>query len=89
MVAWRQLDSQTINQCVDEELRPAPGKDALKCGHERGAYKTFFEHEKISPGLFWAQTLGGFLVLDFLITALLIAAFYVVRWIVKGFRPEG
>jgi hypothetical protein len=85
---WERLDRSTIKECVTEELSGPSHEDALVCAHRRGADKTFFQHENITPATYWAQGLGIFTLLDCVLTALIVGLFFVVRWVVKGFKES-
>jgi hypothetical protein len=85
---WRDLDAMTVSQCVNEEWDGSAHPDSLRCAHARGADKTYFQHEGISPARYWLGSLGIFFLFDCFITALLVAGFYVARWVIRGFRNE-
>jgi hypothetical protein len=85
---WESLDRSTIKQCVDEELSGPSHEDALICAHRRGADRTFFQHENITPAAYWAQSLGLFTLLDCVLTAVIVGLFFVVRWVVEGFKES-
>ena len=85
---WAAIEKPMIQLCVDQEFNSPSHPDALECGHKSGADKTVFEHEGMTPARFWSQTLGIFFALDLVLTALLVGAFYVIRWIVRGFKDD-
>ena len=86
MDTWARLDKMAIDTCVSQEGRP--GFDVDQCVHDAGADQTMFQHEHTTPGRYWAGALGISFVTDLIITALLVGAFFVGRWVVRGFRPE-
>lgn len=85
MNTWERLDRITIEQCVNQETAD-PRTDALACAHKRGADQTMFQHEHTTPGRYWGEALGFALVADLMLTALVVGAFFVGRWVVRGFR---
>lgn len=83
---WHDNDEVIMKLCVDEEIDNPKHSDALECGRQSGVLKSFYERENITPGLYWSESLGLFFILDCIITAFLIGAFFVVRWIIVGFK---
>ncbi len=83
---WERLDKVSIELCVNEEGRANFNVD--KCIHDAGAYQAAFQHEHTTAGAYWAEALGIALVLDLVLTTLLIGTFFVVRWVIRGFRVE-
>jgi hypothetical protein len=58
----------TIQTCVDAEFSRSDHPDALKCGHEAGADKSYFEHAGTTPLRFWSTGLGIAFLVDLVIT---------------------
>jgi hypothetical protein len=81
---WAELDKITIQTCVNEEGKP--NFDVDKCVHDAGADQTMFQHEHTTPGRYWAEALGFAFLFDLIVTALLVGALLVGRWVVQGFR---
>jgi len=86
MNTWAQLDKISVQTCVNREGEPNFNVD--ECVHDAGADKTVFQHEHTSPGRYWGEALGVAFLFDLVITALLAAAFFVVRWVVRGFGAD-
>lgn len=85
---WHNLDKVTVQQCVDEEYNDPAHPDALECSRRAGTEKTVFEREDITPMRYWAGALGGAFIADLILTALLAAVFFTVRWVWRGFRSN-
>src|SRR4051794_31281183 len=77
---WKELDRITIQQCSDEESRP-PYPDAFKCARQHGAMTPYFERDHTTALAFWGEGLGGFLVLDVLLTLVLVGLALFVSWV--------
>jgi hypothetical protein len=45
-----------------------------------------FQHEHTTPGRYWGEALGLAFVADLMLMALVAGAFFVGRWVVRGFR---
>ena len=84
---WGEIDRNTIELCVNSE-GPPPKEDATHCVHRMGADQTAFQHEHTTAGAYWGEALGIAFLFDLVITALLVGAFFVGRWVVRGFRAE-
>jgi hypothetical protein len=87
MKTWQRLDRITIEQCVNEETADRR-TDALLCAHKRGADQTMFQHEHTTSGRYWGEALGFAFIADLMLTALVVGAFFVGRWVVRGFKGE-
>jgi hypothetical protein len=87
MNTWARIDRITIEQCVNEETAD-PRTDATACVHKRGADQTMFQHEHTTPGHYWRVALGFAFLFDLFITALILGAFFVGQWVVRGFKAE-
>jgi hypothetical protein len=87
MDTWARIDRMTIERCVNEETAD-PRTDATKCVHREGADQDIYAHEYTSPGRYWSEALGFSFLFDLIITALLVGAFLVGRWVVRGFKAE-
>jgi len=83
---WDRLDSISIEACVNQEGSPNFNVD--KCISDAGAGQTAFQHEHTTAGAYWAEAIGIAFVLDLVLPVLLIGAFFVVRWVVRGFKAE-
>jgi len=86
MKTWAQMDAISIRLCVDQEGRS--NFDVDKCVHDAGADQTMFQHEQTTPGRYWAEALTFSFIIDVVLTALLVGAFLIGRWVVRGFRTE-
>jgi hypothetical protein len=93
---WKQIDDNAIRVCQDtqniavSQNRPYSEEQCYrKFGvyDEKDQYQSVFMHEHTTPAVYWSQSLGFFFVLDLILTALLVGAFLVVRWVYRGFRP--
>jgi hypothetical protein len=87
MRTWDSLDKMAIDSCVARE--GTPNFDVDKCAHEAGVGKTMFEHEGTTPGRYWSEALGVGLLFDLVLTGLVVGAFLVIRWVVRGFKDDG
>ena len=83
---WEGLDRISIRLCVDQEGRA--GFDVDKCVHDAGADQTIFQHEHTTPGRYWGEALAFSFIADLVLTAFVVGAFFVGRWVVRGFKPE-
>jgi hypothetical protein len=81
---WSKLDELTMKLCVDAEFSNPSHPDAIECAKKQGAYRPLYERDRMSIGAYWGEYLGVTFFLDCLLTALLIGAFHVVRWIGRG-----
>ena len=86
---WQDIDQMVVKQCVEEELKTPPGIDAVQCSHDRGAGKSFFEHQQVAPGSYWGVAFLAVFSAYCLATGTLAVAVYVGLWILRGFRPRG
>lgn len=84
---WNDMDKTVIKNCVDTEFQDPTHPDALECGRKQGTYKTVFERESTTPGVYWSQQLGYAFLEDLILTAGLAVAFLVGRWVWRGFLP--
>ncbi len=85
---WVNMDKVDIKMCVDAEADLSTHPDALKCAHTVGADQTYFQHEHVAPLTYWSERLVLYFILDCILTALLVGAYFVVRWVVNGFRAK-
>jgi hypothetical protein len=83
---WEELDKISIQTCVNREGEQNFNVD--ECVHAAGADQTAFQHEHTTAGAYWAEALGIAFLFDLMITALLVGAFFVGRWVIRGFRAE-
>jgi hypothetical protein len=84
--AWDSIDKTTIQNCVEAESSRPDHPDALKCGHQAGADRTFFQHEQTTPLRYWSTGLASTFLVDLVITGLIVALALAIRWVVRGFR---
>jgi hypothetical protein len=80
---WSALDRTGIQICVQTTHDYASEQ---ACVRRLGADKTMFEHEGVTPARYWAQAIGIVFLLDLILTAVLIGAYFCARWVVRGFR---
>jgi len=83
---WAELDKASIQICVDQE--GSPNFDVDGCIHRSGADQTMFQHEHTTPVRYWGEALAFSLIADLILTAFIIGLFYVVGWVVRGFKAE-
>jgi len=83
---WDNLTEAHIKSCVDAAWDRPDHPDAIKCEQANGDYKTVFQHENTSPARYWSELMGEFLIFDIFVTALLAAAFWACRWVIRGFK---
>lgn len=83
---WAALDQASVHMCVEQEGKP--NFDVDKCFREAGAGQTAFQHEHTTPGAYWGFALALGLTLDLILTGVILAAFFVGRWVVRGFAGE-
>src|SRR4051812_23261727 len=72
MHTWNEMDRATVNLCVDKQLQLSSHPDAIDCARKAGAYRTMFEHEHTTPGVWWSEALGIAFAVDLVVTALLV-----------------
>lgn len=83
---WAAVDQYKIQQC-DKWLSGWPSEHK-KCVQESGADQTMFQQQGTTPVRYWSDTLGFYFMADLILTALLVGVFFVVRWVVRGFKAE-
>lgn len=86
MNTWARIDKASVDLCVNQEGQPNFNVD--KCVHDFGADQTMFQHEHTTPSRYWGMAMGFAFLADLIITALLVGAFLVGRWVVRGFKAE-
>jgi hypothetical protein len=86
MKTWATLDQLAIQTCADREGSPNFNMD--KCVHDAGADQTMFRHEHTTPARYWSEALGLSFAIGLVLTALVVSAFFVARWVIREFRTE-
>lgn len=84
---WNNLDRMISKTCVDAEMDRPEHPDAIECGRKAGQFNTFFERNNTTPARFWTEGLAVYGAADLLLTAFIVGAFFVARWVVRGFAP--
>lgn len=75
-----------IRICRDQEENLSTHPDSIQCAQRLGAYQSIFDREKVTPLNYWLGNFIGLFIADLLLTALLAAAFFVGRWVLRGFK---
>ena len=85
---WERTDQFHQKICDEIATGNISPEEAGKCVQDAGIGQTMFQHEHITAGRWWGQALGFWFVVDLVLTALLVGAFFAVRWVVRGFRGD-
>jgi len=84
---WAATDGVTREICMGE-YGHMPEETLDQCAERLGANKSPFEHERTTVLKKWMQAAAISFAIDLAITAILVGIFYVVRWVVRGFRAD-
>lgn len=84
---WGDLDKFSTRICVEQESNLQNHPDALECARKAGTFQTVFQREHTTPAAYWSGVLFGAFLADLAVTAVIIGAAFVVRWVWRGFRP--
>ena len=84
--AWQQQFELHWKLC--DQIHADLHQSMEQCIHEYGADKDIYQQANTTAPRYWGIALGASLVLDLLLTGLLVGAFYVVRWVARGFRDD-
>lgn len=84
---WAAIDRLAYQNCFSQDGLNA-GQTTDQCLDAAGVRKNYFERDHTTAGAWWSEMLGISFVIDLVVTALAIGAFFVLRWVLRGFRND-
>jgi hypothetical protein len=84
---WSNIDAMAYQNCYGQ-YGLKPGQTTDQCLNEAGVNKSYFEREHTTALAWWSAALGISFVADLFVTGFLVGFYYVLRWVIRGFRND-